>query len=81
MNKKILIVDPVYTRLLLEKTCLSRKEYNIITASKGSEGVKKAKVEKPNLILFPTNLYDMDGAEFCKIIRNEEDTKKLLLFL
>lgn len=81
VNKKILIVDPVYTRLLLEKTCLSRKEYNIITASKGSEGIKKAKEEKPNLILFPTNLFDMDGVELCKIIRNDEQIKNTSLIL
>ncbi len=81
MDKKILIVDPVYTRLLLEKTCLSRKEYKIFTSSLGSEGLNKAKEVKPNLILFSANLEDLDGAEFCRMIRNDEETKKTSLIL
>lgn len=81
MEKKILIVDPVYTRLLLEKTCLSRKEYQIFTANKGSEGFEKAKGVKPNLILFSTDLNDLDGADFCKKIRADEETKKTSLIL
>lgn len=81
MDKKILIVDPVYTRLLLEKTCLSRKEYKIFTSSIGSEGYQKAKEVKPNLILFSADLVDLDGADFCRKIRSDEETKKTSLIL
>lgn len=81
MDKKILIVDPVYTRLLLEKTCLSRKEYKIFTSQKGSEGLQIAGEIKPNLILFSSHLGDIDGASFCKSIRKDEETKKTSLIL
>lgn len=81
MDKKILIVDPVYTRLLLEKTCLSRKEYQLFTSQRGSEGLQKAREIKPNLILFSANLGDLDGASFCKNIRQDEETRKTSLIL
>ncbi len=81
MEKKILIVDPVYTRLLLERTCLSRKEYKLFTTTKGLEGLEIARKEKPHLIFFSTDLKDIDGIEFCKKIREWEDTKKTSLLL
>ncbi|MEJ5166728.1 MAG: PilZ domain-containing protein [Thermoanaerobaculia bacterium] len=81
MEKRILLVDPVYTRLLLEKTCLSRKEYQIFTSQKGSEGLKKAREIKPHLILFSSSLGDIDGAIFCKKIREDEETRKTSLLL
>lgn len=81
MEKKILVVDPVYTRLLLEKTCLSRKEYQIFTSQKGSEGLQKVREIKPNLVLFSAHLGDMEGADFCKNIRKDEETKKTSLIL
>lgn len=79
--KKILIIDPVYTRLLLEKTCLSRKEHKVFAVTKGLEGLEIAKNEKPNLILFSTEINDIDPVEFCKKIRADEETKKTSLLM
>jgi len=48
---KILLVDddPVFVKAT--KTVLESKNYKVSTALDGDEGVKKAKAEKPDLII------------------------------
>ena len=79
--KTILLTDPVYTRLMLERTCLSRRGHALLEAHTGSQGLKLAREHHPHLILFPTNLGDLDGAAFCKAIREDPGTRHASLLL
>ncbi|MBT8253817.1 MAG: response regulator transcription factor [Flavobacteriaceae bacterium] len=66
---KILLVDDEPDILEIIGFNLSNAGYNVITAANGAEGVKKAKKEKPNLIILDVMMPEMDGIEACERIR------------
>ena len=76
-RKKILLVDDSSTVLLMERMILSKNEYDVVTARDGQEGVEKALVEKPDLILMDVVMPRMDGFEACRRLREQEDTKSI----
>ena len=66
---KVLIVDDAPDTLEIIQTLLHYEGYDVITASTGEEGVKKAEEEKPEVILIDINLPGIDGNEALKRIR------------
>jgi response regulator RpfG family c-di-GMP phosphodiesterase len=78
---RILLVDHSRGALLFQETILRRRQAIILTALAGSEGLQKAKEEKPHLIVFGFDLFDMNAPEFCREIRNDEGTRSISLLL
>jgi response regulator RpfG family c-di-GMP phosphodiesterase len=78
---RILLVDHSRGALLFQETILRRRDMRIMTALAGSEGLTKARMEKPNLIIFGYDLFDMSAPEFCREIRADEDTRNISLLL
>jgi two-component system alkaline phosphatase synthesis response regulator PhoP len=73
MNKrdiKILLVDDEPDILEIVGYNLSSAGYQVITANNGAEAVKKAKKQKPQLIILDVMMPEMDGIEACEHIRN-----------
>lgn len=77
----ILLVDHSRGALLFQETILRRRDMLIKTAMAGSEGLAKARSEKPNLIIFGYDLFDMAAPEFCREIRAGEETRGISLLL
>ena len=77
----ILLVDHSRGALLFQETILRRRDMKIKTALAGSEGLVRAKEDRPNLIIFGYDLFDMTAPEFCREIRESEDTKAISLLL
>jgi response regulator RpfG family c-di-GMP phosphodiesterase len=78
---RILLVDHSRGALLFQETILRRRDSVIFTALAGSEGLEKAKMEKPNLIIFGYDLFDMAAPEFCREIRAIHETRETSLLL
>jgi response regulator RpfG family c-di-GMP phosphodiesterase len=78
---RILIIDHSRGALLFQETILRRRDVVIMTALAGSEGLTKARAERPHLIVFGYDLFDMTAPEFCREIRTHEDTKAMSLLL
>ena len=78
---RILLVDHSRGAILFQETILRRRDMQILTALAGSEGLAKARMEKPNLIIFGYDLFDMAAPEFCREIRADEATKAISLLL
>jgi len=78
---RILLVDHSRGALLFQETILRRRDSVILTALAGSEGLHKAYVEKPMLIIFGYDLFDMSAPEFCREIRADENTRGTSLLL
>jgi DNA-binding response OmpR family regulator len=76
-RKKILLVDDSSTVLLMEKMILSKSEYDVVTARDGLEGIEKARVERPDLILMDVVMPRMDGFEAVRKLREDEATKAI----
>ena len=69
MAKNILIIeDDEFLRGLINKK-LSAEGFNIISAVDGEEGIKKAKEQKPDLILLDLVLPNIDGFEVLEKIK------------
>jgi response regulator RpfG family c-di-GMP phosphodiesterase len=78
---RILLVDHSRGALLFQETILRRREAVISTAIAGSEGLRKAREEQPQLIMFGFDLFDMSAPEFCREIRADERTRTISLLL
>ena len=78
-NIKILLVDDEPDILEIVAYNLSSEGYQVITAENGAEGVKKAKKEKPQLIILDVMMPEMDGIEACEQIRKMPDLSNTII--
>ena len=80
--KKILIVDDEKDILEFLSYNLKKEGFSIYTASDGSEGLKKTKKIKPDLIIVDLMMPKMNGIEMCENIRNDKKLSNvIILFL
>ena len=76
--KKILVVDNEEYIQEVTKICLeSTTKWQVITASSGLEGIKKAETEKPDAILLDVMMPGMDGITVFKTLQENSDTKEI----
>jgi len=80
-RKKILLVDDSNTILMMEKFILRNGPYELVTASNGEEGVRKAAEHQPDLILLDVIMPKMGGFEACRLIRSNEETKSIPIIM
>jgi CheY-like chemotaxis protein len=79
---RILLVDHSRGALLFQETILRRRNAEaVLTALSGMEGLQKARSERPQLIVFGFDLFDMTAPEFCREIRADPATKAMSLLL
>lgn len=76
---KILLVDDEPDILEIVGYNLSNEGYQVITAENGADGVKKAKKEKPHLIILDVMMPKMDGIEACEQIRSIPELKDVIV--
>lgn len=69
MKEKILIVDDEIMLTQLLSAHLTNEGYLVYTANHTEEAMRKLSIA-PDLILLDINMPDMDGLEFCRMIRN-----------
>jgi len=80
MEKKILVVDDEdFHRELMQKL-LSRLGYEVAVAESAEEAFSLLKREKFPVIITDLIMLEMDGVEFCQMIR-ETDTKTVVIAL
>ena len=77
MPKTILIVDDEQDLLTLLEIRLKTFGFNVLTALDGEEGFRKAKEEKPDLILLDILMPIVDGVTMAANLRKDENTKKI----
>ncbi len=81
MNRKILVVEDDPSALRLVVYTLEQEGYQVITASDGLEGVRKARDEHPDLIILDIMLPGLDGYEVCQQLRKEPETAKFPILM
>ena len=71
IGKKILIIDNNTDDYSKIKTALEKQELgDILYSSTGSQGMKLAKLHRPDIVLLNAALTDMEGFEVCKKIKS-----------
>jgi DNA-binding response OmpR family regulator len=77
---KILIVeDDDELRIFIKKEL--QKEYDLLLAKNGDEGLRMAFFDIPDLILSDVMMPKMDGFELCKTIKEDERTSHIPIIL
>ncbi|MEJ2307646.1 MAG: response regulator [candidate division WOR-3 bacterium] len=76
MNKEscIIYIDDNQDMIQLIERILSNEGYKIITENNPSEGIKRIKEEKPDLVLLDINMPSLDGYQVCSILQEDNDT-------
>jgi DNA-binding response OmpR family regulator len=77
VRKKILLADDSATARTLERTLLSRSDYDVVVARDGREAVKQALDQNPDLIILDVVMPHMDGFEACREIRRLDPTRDI----
>lgn len=81
-STKILIVDDEPEVLLILDKRLSNAGYQIIKADNGRSAVRRAREERPDLVILDIDMPEMDGGEVAAVLRESEETKDIpILFL
>jgi CheY-like chemotaxis protein len=69
MAKVLLVEDDETNRDMLSRR-LMRKNYTVVMAVNGVDGVQMAASERPDVILMDMNMPEMDGLEATRLIKN-----------
>ena len=75
--KKILAVDDEPDVLNFLELVLARSGYLALTAPNGTDGLIKAHVERPDLILLDIMMEEMDGWETLRLLKVDEKTRDI----
>ncbi|MEW6141722.1 MAG: response regulator [Chloroflexota bacterium] len=81
MTKKILVVDDDPAALRLVQYTLQQEGYDVITASNGLEGLRKAVSESPDLLVLDVMLPGIDGFEIATRLRAQEATTRMPILM
>jgi len=79
MAKTIMVVDDEKRLVSLVESYLTQEGYRVVTAYNGKEALAVAQKEKPELIVLDVMMPEMDGYEFMRRHRAENNTPIILL--
>jgi two-component system alkaline phosphatase synthesis response regulator PhoP len=74
---KILLIDDDPDFVEATKVVLESRPYEIITALGGEEGLKKAREEKPDLVLLDVIMPDIDGFQVCQQLKKDPQLSQI----
>ncbi|MCK4532634.1 response regulator [bacterium] len=78
MNKgKILIIDDSPTVTAMSQYILEKAQYLVFTAVNGSQGLAKARNQKPDLIILDIILPDLDGYKVLELLKGDPETRAI----
>jgi len=78
-TKTIMVVDDEKRLVSLVESYLTQDGYHVVSAYNGKEAIKVAQKEKPDLIVLDVMMPEMDGYEFMRKHRAENNTPIILL--
>ena len=78
-EKSVLVVEDEKNIVDILRFNLERKGYRVLEACDGEEGLRRAREEKPDLILLDIMLPRMNGFDVCAALRGDGDGVPILL--
>jgi DNA-binding response OmpR family regulator len=79
VTKTILVVDDEARLVSLVKAYLTEAGFRVVTASNGRDAIFVARQEKPDLIILDLMMPEMDGYEFLRLYRKEQEMPVIML--
>jgi len=81
VSKRILLVEDDPSAIRLVSYTLEQEGYEVLTASNGLEGLRKAREENPDLLVLDVMLPGIDGFEVCRRLRADAETAGLPILM
>jgi pilus assembly protein CpaE len=81
MAKIVLVIDDDGHTLRLLEFALTKAGHEVVTASRGEEGLQKAFQQPPDLAIIDLMMPQMDGYEVCRRLRQNERTADVLILV
>jgi DNA-binding response OmpR family regulator len=79
MTARILVVDDAPEMTIFLEHALSREEYEVAVALSAREGLRKAHVFRPDLVLLDVMMPEIDGWEMLRRLREFSDVPVIML--
>lgn len=79
MKRTILVIDDDKDVTLMLKAQLEHKDYQVVIATSGREGLQKAYQVRPDLVLLDIMMPGMDGWEVCRRLRELSSVPIIML--
>ncbi len=76
-KRKILIIEDEAAQVLLVRSRLEEAGFDVLSAMNGEDGLRKAKHERPDLILLDIVLPGMDGVQVCDQLKQDPATQRI----
>ncbi|GBD22440.1 Alkaline phosphatase synthesis transcriptional regulatory protein PhoP [bacterium HR29] len=75
----ILVVEDDEALRFAVRRQLEREGYTVLTAARGDDGLKVARERRPDLIVLDVMLPGLDGMQFCRLLRRDQQTPIIML--
>lgn len=79
--KTILACDDEPIILEIVEYVVKDESFNLITADNGKDALRLAREAMPDLIMLDDNMPEMTGFEVCKILKEDEKTKDIIIVM
>jgi len=76
-SKRILIIEDNEASMHLMRAHLEKAGYQTLSVQNGSEGLRAARSEKPDLIILDLLLPDIDGQKLCYMIKFDKNLEHI----
>ena len=76
-GRTILIVDDIPANLAIAVSYLEDNDFNVLVAQDGKEGLGRAQLVKPDLILLDVMMAGLDGFQTCRRLKGIESTRDI----
>jgi DNA-binding response OmpR family regulator len=81
MGKTILVVDDDPATLKLVGVILDQEGYDVVPARSGEEGLERARLQHPDLILLDVMMPGLDGYEVVQRLRTDPATARVPILM
>ena len=81
MAKKILVVDDEIHIAKIIQFTLEQENFEVAVANDGTEGLRKAREENPDLIVLDLMLPNIYGYRICRLLKFDEKYKTIPVIL
>ena len=78
---RVLIIDDSPTIRLIVKGAFEREGFDVSFASEGSEGVRLALMNPPNIIILDIMMEGLHGFEVCKMLRANSSMRRTAIII
>jgi len=80
-RQRILVVDDEIVTLEMHTDTLRASGFQVLTAQDGSEGLARARAERPDLIILDVMMPKLDGFKMCRLLKSDRNYRHIPIII